>query len=143
MGREIKRVPLDFVFPLDASYHDAAYDQHCATCPKGPTHNETHDECERSLGPPNGEGWQLWQTVSDGPISPVFDAPEKLIDWMCVSATRNRFAGPWAQGWDRETATRFVRAQGSAPSFVLSVRVDGSGVGIQSGVDAIYGKGSP
>ena len=75
MGREVKRVPLDFVFPLGGSYHDARYDQHRAECSK-----EDHDECKYDSNPPTGDGWQLWQTVSDGPVTPVFDSAEKLID---------------------------------------------------------------
>lgn len=33
--------------------------------------------------PPEGEGWQVWETVSDGsPISPVFADREGLIGWL-------------------------------------------------------------
>lgn len=33
--------------------------------------------------PPAGEGYQLWQTVSEGsPISPVFATPEELADYL-------------------------------------------------------------
>ena len=28
--------------------------------------------------PPVGEGWQLWNTTFDGPVTPVFDSAEKL-----------------------------------------------------------------
>jgi hypothetical protein len=128
MGREIKRVPLDFVFPNDASYHDAAFDQHCATCALGPAYDEgQHDECDWNYEPPEGPGWQLWQTVSDGPISPVFDTPEKLVEWMCVPVQTTRQAGPWAQGWKRDVAEPFVMRQMCSPSFVVAVRGDGSG----------------
>lgn len=44
---------------------------------KSDTWEETH--------PPAGEGWQLWETVSEGsPISPVFDTPEKLAQWLAA-----------------------------------------------------------
>lgn len=36
--------------------------------------------------PPTGEGWQLWQTVSEGgPVSPVFATPDELADWITAS----------------------------------------------------------
>jgi hypothetical protein len=32
---------------------------------------------------PTGEGWQMWETTSEGsPISPVFDTPEALAKWL-------------------------------------------------------------
>lgn len=38
--------------------------------------------------PPTGDGWQLWQTVSEGgPVSPVFATPELLADWIIDSGT--------------------------------------------------------
>jgi hypothetical protein len=114
MGREIKRVPLDFVFPLGASYYDAAYDAHCGACSK-----EDHDECKFNSQPPKGDGWQLWQTVSDGPITPVFATADALIDYMCRDTASDR---PWATDWRRETATKFVNGPGWAPSFAI---VDG------------------
>jgi hypothetical protein len=138
MGREIKRVPLDFIFPLDASYHDAAWEQHKATCPHADDEDYDHDKntCGGfSWSPPTGEGWQLWQTVSDGPISPVFATPEELIDWMSqpVPADKRKPyepaaypARPWAQGWQRESAERFVRGEGWMPSAMF---IDGELLG--------------
>ncbi len=36
--------------------------------------------------PPTGEGYQLWQTMSEGgPCSPVFSSPEDLADWIIDS----------------------------------------------------------
>jgi hypothetical protein len=36
--------------------------------------------------PPVGEGYQLWQTVSEGgPVSPVFATPGELADWIIAS----------------------------------------------------------
>lgn len=32
---------------------------------------------------PTGEGWQMWETVSEGsPLSPVFKTPEELAKWL-------------------------------------------------------------
>lgn len=40
-------------------------------------------EAWTSTEPPEGEGWQLWQTVSEGgPVSPVFPAREGLVNWL-------------------------------------------------------------
>lgn len=39
----------------------------------------------RSKEPPRGDGYQIWETVSEGsPISPVFATPEELAQWMIV-----------------------------------------------------------
>jgi len=38
--------------------------------------------------PPTGEGWQLWETTTEGsPQSPVFSTPEALADWCESNAT--------------------------------------------------------
>lgn len=38
--------------------------------------------------PPTGEGWQLWETTSEGsPVSPVFATAETLADWCADNAT--------------------------------------------------------
>jgi hypothetical protein len=40
----------------------------------------------RSKEPPAGDGWQIWETVSEGsPVSPVFATPEELARWMVAS----------------------------------------------------------
>lgn len=135
MGREIMRVALDFNFPIGECFADKAYEQHYEK------HPECRDDvmgCEfrwRSLVP-RGEGWQLWQTVSDGPISPVFSTPDELIDFMCRPDLSGRTAqgySPWDCGWRRDVAERFVREQGWAPSMVVSRGV------IQDGARAMYG----
>jgi hypothetical protein len=42
-------------------------------------------EAWSSEEPPAGDGWQLWETVSEGsPISPVFSTPEELARYMVV-----------------------------------------------------------
>ena len=38
--------------------------------------------------PPTGDGWQLWETTSEGsPSSPVFATAEALADWCETGAT--------------------------------------------------------
>src|SRR5690606_114544 len=62
--------------------------------------------------PPEGEGWQLWETVSEGsPISPVFETPEGLARWMVSGASK------WMMPASYEGALKFVKA-GWAPSAV-------------------------
>lgn len=50
--------------------------------------------------PPVGEGWQFWETVSEGsPQSPVFSTPEGLAAWCAKNATMfARETLPYA-GW--------------------------------------------
>jgi hypothetical protein len=87
--------------------------------------------------PPEGEGWQLWETVSEGsPISPVFASAEALAGWLADPDRDKPKAGPeWFESvmaslgeqksQDRaprdwmpyEAALAFVRA-GWAPSAV-------------------------
>ena len=64
-------------------------------------------------GPPEGDGWQLWETVSEGsPISPVFDSAEALAVWM----TQNNCT---VNGPARSVAAamKFIEARW-APSFI-------------------------
>jgi hypothetical protein len=142
MGREIKRVPLDFKFPLDKSFADWAHDKHFETCSE-PDKDACYENCDFSWSSmvPNGEGWQLWQTVSDGPITPVFKTADELIDFMCQPETDpdklkrsggNQYPSmPWSKGWRREVAEDFVNRQGWAPSMVStsSGLVDGATAG--------------
>lgn len=110
MGREVKRVPLDFDHPL----HKVWYGYQITFC-----HEEYREGCERcrefarimgiptekyegiqidnpcpawtkhfKVDPPEGEGWQLWETTTEGaPISPVFKTPEELAEWSEENAT--------------------------------------------------------
>lgn len=102
MGREIKRVPIDFDAPLEAG--------------------------DGRTEPPDGEGWQLWQTVSDGPISPVFETAAELIEWMTTPAAKWGAMGPWS----REAAAAFVNGPGWAPTLIWS-----GATGVVDGVTAM------
>lgn len=74
---------------------------HCETCDgkgsleKYPGQRADGDAWERTE-PPDGEGWQLWESVSEGsPISPVFESAEALAAWMASPAyTRNITGAP-------------------------------------------------
>jgi hypothetical protein len=65
---------------------------------------------------PKGDGWQLWETVGDSPMSPVFATDTELVDWMMV----NDWAS-FGRRFNREDTEHFVRA-GYAPSFVVMVK---------------------
>jgi hypothetical protein len=61
--------------------------------------------------PPSGEGWQVWETVSEGsPITPVFATREALIDYLVNGGDG---------GWSREAAENFVKEDGWAPSMIM------------------------
>lgn len=63
---------------------------------------------------PTGDGWQLWQTVSEGgPVSPVFATGDELAEWMVANP---KALGPFNQGLTIEGAKRWVHGPGWAPS---------------------------
>ena len=89
----------------------------CPTCAGQGEHEKypgqrAEREAWEPTDPPVGEGWQLWETVSEGsPISPVFPAKEGLVDWLCSPAYTWGASSPMT----REQAEQFVDA-GWAPS---------------------------
>lgn len=87
------------------------------------------DEWSRTE-PPDGEGYQLWETVSEGsPISPVFVTPEELADWL-VSSPDYKWKKNDA-GTSREQWLKFIRGPGWCPSLI------GDSDGIKTGVQAL------
>ena len=45
---------------------------------------------EPFLGPPKGEGFQLWETTTEGsPVSPVFETLDELCEWWLYGARTN------------------------------------------------------
>ncbi len=87
----------------------------CQTCGGDgihPDYKEVYEAWE-SEEPPEGDGWQVWETVSEGsPISPVFSDSYLLIDWLKE------------QGYSRDAARAFVERQW-APSMVMAISSDG------------------
>lgn len=63
----------------------------CSTC-HGEGHTATSEQLHayetwEEIEPPAGDGWQLWETVSEGsPISPVFTTKEEFARWLCSPA---------------------------------------------------------
>lgn len=77
--------------------------------------------------PPEGDGWQMWETTSEGsPISPVFATPEELARWLADNgaSTFGSDTGTYEQ-W-----LRMITGAGWAPSAVVDER------GVRSGVEA-------
>lgn len=69
MGRTMKRVPMDFDWPLKKVWE-----------------GYLNPDCE--VEPPEGDGYQLWETTSEGsPVSPVFASFEELCEWCAENAT--------------------------------------------------------
>lgn len=84
-----------------------------------------YDEWERTE-PPAGDGYQIWETVSEGsPISPVFSDPKELAKWMARYGSKGVTSGMTADQW-----LTFIDA-GWAPSGVL---VNGT---FMSGAEAV------
>lgn len=97
---------------VDAKAKRLGHDNRCPQC-KGHGHvwdsqnNRRRAERWMPTEPPAGDGWQLWETVSEGsPISPVYKTPEQLMIFLVVS------------GYSAEAAQKFVHGSGWAPSAV-------------------------
>jgi len=112
MGRELKRVPMNFNAPLNEIWRGYIIPKEmlktfpvtsCEDCTA--QHENDEDFCHEEATPyciyynpvyrdqwhyepPTGEGFQLWETTSEGsPVSPVFASAEELADWCTVHAT--------------------------------------------------------
>lgn len=70
------------------------------------SHKYLYDTWE-DIEPPQGEGWQLWETVSEGsPISPVFTNDEAFAQWLIEN------------GHSEHSAREFIKI-GSVPSLMI------------------------
>lgn len=89
------------------------HQEYCATCEGDGDSWDSPESKERYEGwkkqePPAGEGWQLWETVSEGsPVSPVFPSTDTLAAWMVTE-----------QGYSPQAAKAFCE-RGWAPSLVM------------------------
>lgn len=108
MSREIRRVPVDFDYPLNKRW----WGYLCRPCEV----DIEHEPCEVHE-PPTGDGWQAWETVSEGsPISPVFATADELVEW---AAGPDGQLGVGGTPVSRTAARRFI-ADGWAPSMVYT-----------------------
>jgi len=113
--------------------------------------------------PPTGEGWQLWETTTEGsPVSPVFATDRDLARWLCTDPGRRAVGfGGTPVGWDFTGALAFVGEGRSVASMLIvtdpsgegGVMVDGSVAAIlddqgrpptsQTEVEQLDGNGEP
>ncbi len=117
-----------------------------ATVERYPGQREAAENWE-STEPPTGEGWQLWETTTEGsPVSEVFPTADALVDWLLTDAGQLAAGfGHQPAGFTRETARAFVEAGSSVGSFVVIEQGDGSKVGmagaLAAGLDRDRGEG--
>jgi hypothetical protein len=72
-----------------------------------PEQKAENEAWERS-DPPEGEGWQLWETVSEGsPVTPVFRTAAQLVDHLVV-----------VEGYRRSAAEALVEQVASFGTFI-------------------------
>jgi len=80
MGREVKRVPLGFNWPLGKIWP--------GYLPDHPLTDEEADSGAWQKHPPAGPGYQLWANTTEGsPKSPVFETVDELAGWCAGNAT--------------------------------------------------------
>lgn len=96
----------------------------CATCDgqgsvwRSAEQKAAHDAWKQTE-PPEGEGWQVWETVSEGsPVTPVFSTRELLIEHLCTPGQRVTLR---EGALSPQEAEAFVAA-GWVPSFIGSGR---------------------
>jgi hypothetical protein len=105
MGRLLKRVPMDFDYPINEIWvgylikPSFCYDGDCELCKKYAKIKgiEMDDYCPKfkdyyhsknNFDPPVGEGYQLWEDTTEGsPQSPVFATLDELCEWCEENAT--------------------------------------------------------
>lgn len=121
MGREVKRVPIDFSWPVGKIWPGYLI----STCP---SEHITCEECRAAAvmrgmkmttydcpdysgitDPPKGDAWQMWENTSEGsPISPPCATPEDLARWLAdnnassfgsQTATYEQWLAMIMQGW--------------------------------------------
>lgn len=135
MGREVKRVPIDFDWPEDKVWpfykHSTCIDDcdDCKAAAKTIGLEMTDYGCPKfaKYDPPQGDGYQLWETTSEGsPISPVFKTPEELAKWLY----ENKASAFAHMTCSYEKWLAFIKGPGWAPSAILDKD------GLRSGVCA-------
>lgn len=140
MGRELRRVPLDFDYPLnkvwygyycEPSFCHNEYSAGCEGCKafarvKGlPLKNHgcpdfgKYFKVEPSIEPPIGEGYQLWETTSEGsPVSPVFKTLDELCGWCEENATTFSHFKTTKEKWKQMLEDDFVYHQQGNVIFI-------------------------
>lgn len=134
MGRVLKRVPLDFDWPIKRQWPGylvnfcgifEGYDDPCHYCHKfarlmGYTVPEGKYICpDFPLDPPKGEGYQLWETTTEGsPTSPVFETLDELCEWAEYNATVFGSAKTTKENWKEMLEEDFVHLKKGNITFI-------------------------
>lgn len=137
MGRKLKRVPLDFNYPLKRVWYgyfmnsiptclstdEKDYCEQCKKmaeikgveidscgCPNYEKYfGEVLDKLMELCEVPEGEGLQLWETTSEGsPVSPVFATLDELCAWCEENATTFGSFTASKDEWKRMLSDNFV-----------------------------------
>lgn len=75
---------------------------------------------EEEHNPPTGDGWQVWETVSEGsPISPVFADREGLIAWLMSPA----YTWGTSQPLTRDQAEGFVDSAWAPSGAIINGQI--------------------
>lgn len=103
-----------------------------------------HDEWTETE-PPAGDGWQVWETVSEGsPVTPVFATAESLARYLSECgdswAQKRAARGSPEQLPMYEQALAFVTA-GWAPSMMVTVDMASNAYGVDVGCGGERGDG--
>lgn len=155
MSREVKRVPMDFDWPIGRiwlPYMSSICTAEVDYCLRPEAATNLDDQCEvcrhaaRLIGrpmkthgcpnwkhdPPAGEGWQMWETTTEGsPMSPVFATPEELARWLADN-NASTFGDMTAR---YEAWLGMITGGGSCPSAVVDSK------GLRSGVEMVAEQG--
>lgn len=123
MSRMLKRVPLDFDYPLHKRWYGYLIQpEFCKSTPQinlceecknfarlkkiplsesgCPVYDHWAQEQKIYFEPPEGPGFQLWEDVTEGsPRSPVFESMDDLVKWCeehdTLFASRKATAEEW------------------------------------------------
>lgn len=117
MGRELKRVPMNFAHPLGETWPGYLCEGEPCTkheqehFPPDEYSPEGRSECVL-IDPPEGDGYQLWETTSEGsPISPVFATLDELLAYAAEHCTTFGSSGATADEWRRMLGDGIVGVQ--------------------------------
>ena len=147
MGHEVKRVPLDFDWPIgqiwppymarlcteEVRYAIKAENEDLEVICKACWHAAnlagvviTYYGCpDWKIHPPAGEGYQLWETVSEGsPVSPVCATPDELADWLVIPGNDTSIT----KATTRDQWLSMIRGCGSSPTLVSDAKGTRPGV---------------
>ena len=138
MSRNVKRVPLDFDWPMKQTWPGYLLQFCDGISDSNIAHFARLLQCKYEdasdltyYDPPTGDGWQMWEDCSEGsPISPVFDSPQMLAKWL-VDNNASAF-GSLTATYEQWMATI---NRGFTVGLVVEMK-NGACVKLQTGVEA-------